>query len=724
MDCRHLQEAFRLQLQQPPLRLPNCELLGPKVSCPLLEAHCDVQPAVTTRGDLCMVAVRSLSADTLLLREEPLAVSRCDPEESGDFIGHLSSAGQDSSYNMLLLLSTTAKHFEYLQSATIGLTPRRCLPKEGRLIRLQKASIPSKEDGREIASNITSFCSQQEDHEKAAEELLRLTVAFLLNSFAAASNNEVRLCRFCALFNHSCDPSATPETDGGIDPAAWPVERRQEFLSKSFGFRCNCHRCIEEAVPEVPRSVKGGWQPDMMMRWESAERMADPRILVLPLRPDQLQCDLAAQHLRLRAGDHEALIALPCPCVEAATARLARRRLLLTLKESEDASSGYASSHKMDSCSSRYAKEEAAHSLVGFRLRCYLDILQSYVPSCRRRGHRRPEKEIRLQVAQMRKGSSNANEKPLKPLDKAFAMSQPDSSRARAKSIGHYILGKTIGEGTFGKVKLGTHILTSERVAVKILEKERIVEVADVERVAREVHILKLIRHPHIVQLYEIIETRRQLYLIMEYASGGELFDYIVAKGRVPELEACRFFHQIIAGLEKVHAMNIVHRDLKLWPLLSFCKKRRSTFAETDWKDQPENLLLDEHKNIKIVDFGLSNVFRQGQLLKTACGSPCYAAPEMIAGTGGASGIDQNTSALYKKILAADYKTPKFISESVRDLISKLLTTDPTRRYNVPDVRAHPWYCQIPEASTPVPDNRVEQGFGTRFDMNLTEISP
>ncbi|CAK9012391.1 unnamed protein product [Durusdinium trenchii] len=296
-------------------------------------------------------------------------------------------------------------------------------------------------------------------------------------------------------------------------------------------------------------------------------------------------------------------------------------------------------------------------------------------------------------------------------------MSQPDSGRARAKSIGHYILGKTIGEGTFGKVKLGTHILTSERVAVKILEKERIVEVADVERVAREVHILKLIRHPHIVQLYEIIETRRQLYLIMEYASGGELFDYIVAKGRVPELEACRFFHQIIAGLEKVHAMNIVHRDLK-----------------------PENLLLDEHKNIKIVDFGLSNVFRPGQLLKTACGSPCYAAPEMIAGHSyvphlcdlWSCGVilfalvcgylpfeDQNTSALYKKILAADYKTPKFISESVRDLISKLLTTDPKCRYNVPDVRAHPWYRQIPEASTPIPEEKVEQG--EKQDMKLEE---
>mmetsp|Transcript_64297 Transcript_64297/g.119493 ORF Transcript_64297/g.119493 Transcript_64297/m.119493 type:complete len:821 (-) Transcript_64297:133-2595(-) len=279
--------------------------------------------------------------------------------------------------------------------------------------------------------------------------------------------------------------------------------------------------------------------------------------------------------------------------------------------------------------------------------------------------------------------------------------------RPRAKSIGHYVLGKTIGEGTFGKVKLGTHILTGERVAVKVLEKERIQEVADVERVAREVHILKLIHHPHIVQLYEIIETRRQLYLIMEYASGGELFEYIVSSGRVQEAEACRFFHQIIAGVEKIHMMQIVHRDLK-----------------------PENLLLDDHRNIKIVDFGLSNVYRDGQLLKTACGSPCYAAPEMIAGHSYVPSLcdlwscgvilfalvcgylpfeDQNTATLYKKILAADYRSPRFISEGVKDLISGLLTTDPTRRFTVPVVRSHPWYRQIPEASVPPRDLSLDR---------------
>lgn len=110
-------------------------------------------------------------------------------------------------------------------------------------------------------------------------------------------------------------------------------------------------------------------------------------------------------------------------------------------------------------------------------------------------------------------------------------------------------MGKTIGEGTFGKVKLGTHTLTGEKVAIKILEKERITDVSDVERVAREIHILKLIRHPNIIQLYEIIETPKVLFLIMEYAPGGELFDYIVEKQRLKEPEACRFYQQIISGV-------------------------------------------------------------------------------------------------------------------------------------------------------------------------------
>lgn len=132
-------------------------------------------------------------------------------------------------------------------------------------------------------------------------------------------------------------------------------------------------------------------------------------------------------------------------------------------------------------------------------------------------------------------------------------------------------------------------------------------EAADIERVTREIHILRRIRHPHLVQLYDIIETKKQLFLITEYAAKGELFDYIVSKQRLEEEEACKFFQEILSGVEYVHKLNIVHRDLK-----------------------PENLLLDYKNSIKIIDFGLSNTYKDGETLKTACGSPCYAAPEVF----------------------------------------------------------------------------------------------
>ncbi|CDW82045.1 protein kinase domain containing protein [Stylonychia lemnae] len=271
------------------------------------------------------------------------------------------------------------------------------------------------------------------------------------------------------------------------------------------------------------------------------------------------------------------------------------------------------------------------------------------------------------------------------PVDETIKNDSQVIKRTR-KTIGHY----SIGEGTFGKVKLGTHHITGEKVAIKILEKDRITDVSDVERVAREIHILKLIRHPNIIQLYEIIETPKQLYLIMEYASGGELFDYIVANTRLKEEEACKYFQQIIAGVDYIHQLNIVHRDLK-----------------------PENLLLDHNKNIKIVDFGLSNTYGLGELLKTACGSPCYAAPEMIAGKKylGANvdiwscGVimfalicgflpfeDPDTSKLYKKILSGEFKIPSFVSKDAADLMQKILNTDPEKRYKIPDIRSHPWF--------------------------------
>ena len=178
----------------------------------------------------------------------------------------------------------------------------------------------------------------------------------------------------------------------------------------------------------------------------------------------------------------------------------------------------------------------------------------------------------------------------------------------------------------------------------------------------------------------------------MEYADGGELFDYIVARKRLKEAEACRFFQQLISGVEYIHKSGICHRDLK-----------------------PENLLLDEHKNIKIVDFGLSNMYNYEEkgLLKTACGSPCYAAPEMIAGKKYAGlksdiwscGIilfamvcghlpfeDPNTNKLYKKILACEYSLPSYLSVGAKDLLKKVLVTDPFRRYSVLAIRNSDWF--------------------------------
>ena len=259
--------------------------------------------------------------------------------------------------------------------------------------------------------------------------------------------------------------------------------------------------------------------------------------------------------------------------------------------------------------------------------------------------------------------------------------------------IGGFIIGKTKGKGTFGKVKQGTHIVTGDKVAIKILEKDKIKDNSDIERINREITILKKVRHPQVVQLYEMIENHDYLYLIMEYCSGGELFQHIVKNRRLKEDEAAKMYQQIISGVEYIHKLGIVHRDLK-----------------------PENLLLDHNNSIKLVDFGLSNLYKHGERLKTACGSPCYAAPEMIKGERylglGAdiwsSGVilyamvcgylpfeDQNTKKLYQKILNADYKLPSFLSDEAKDLITRILNPDPTKRFTIEDIRDHPWYNQV-----------------------------
>ncbi|EED95654.1 sucrose non-fermenting (SNF-1) related serine threonine protein kinase [Thalassiosira pseudonana CCMP1335] len=256
--------------------------------------------------------------------------------------------------------------------------------------------------------------------------------------------------------------------------------------------------------------------------------------------------------------------------------------------------------------------------------------------------------------------------------------------------IGQYVLGKNLGIGAFGKVKLATHAITGHKVAVKILNKAKIKQLGMEEKVQREINILHLCTHPHIIRLYEVIDTPTDIFLVNEYVSGGELFDYIVSKGRLSADEARNFFHQIISGVEYCHFQKIVHRDLK-----------------------PENLLLDSNLNIKIADFGLSNLMRDGDFLRTSCGSPNYAAPEVISGhlyagpevdvwscgvilyallCGSLPFDDESIPNLFKKIKSGMYSLPSHLSQLARNLIPRMLEVDPMKRITIPEIRLHPWF--------------------------------
>ena len=261
------------------------------------------------------------------------------------------------------------------------------------------------------------------------------------------------------------------------------------------------------------------------------------------------------------------------------------------------------------------------------------------------------------------------------------------------KKIGNYILGKKLGQGTFGIVVLAKHELTGESVAIKILDKDKIIKESNKTRLEREIRIMKKMYHNNIVHLYQVIENVKQLFIVMEYISGKELFDYIIHKKHLDEMESCKFYQQIISGIEYLGKTKVAHRDLK-----------------------PENLLLDSKKNIKIVDFGLSNTYCQDELLVTACGSPCYAAPEMLSGEKydgvnidiWSSGIvlyamlcgylpfeDNNNPKLYKKIIKGDFETPDFLSSYAVDILHRILNVNPEKRYTIEQIKKHPWFNQI-----------------------------
>ena len=260
-----------------------------------------------------------------------------------------------------------------------------------------------------------------------------------------------------------------------------------------------------------------------------------------------------------------------------------------------------------------------------------------------------------------------------------------------SKMIGNYILFDQIGMGTFSKVTRAVHILTEQVVAVKILDKEKIEDDIDVERIIREIEILKNISHPNIAQMFETYSTIHNIYLMMEYIEGGDLFEYINKNLFLPEQKACYIFRQLIGVIEYLNIMGISHRDIK-----------------------PENILLDKDKNnIKVIDFGLSNYCQGKTLLHSSCGSPCYASPEMLSGEPyqgittdlWSSGIvlysmlvgslpfdEQELQKLYEQIKIGKFFLPSTLSLEAIDFLKRILMVDPKKRIGLNEIKNHAWF--------------------------------
>ncbi|XP_066466546.1 serine/threonine-protein kinase MARK2 isoform X3 [Tiliqua scincoides] len=264
----------------------------------------------------------------------------------------------------------------------------------------------------------------------------------------------------------------------------------------------------------------------------------------------------------------------------------------------------------------------------------------------------------------------------------------PATSADEQPHIGNYRLLKTIGKGNFAKVKLARHVLTGKEVAVKIIDKTQL-NSSSLQKLFREVRIMKVLNHPNVVKLFEVIETEKTLYLVMEYASGGEVFDYLVAHGRMKEKEARAKFRQIVSAVQYCHQKFIVHRDLKA-----------------------ENLLLDADMNIKIADFGFSNEFTFGNKLDTFCGSPPYAAPELFQGkkydgpevdvwslgvilytlVSGSLPFDgQNLKELRERVLRGKYRIPFYMSTDCENLLKKFLILNPSKRGTLEQIMKDRW---------------------------------
>ena len=280
---------------------------------------------------------------------------------------------------------------------------------------------------------------------------------------------------------------------------------------------------------------------------------------------------------------------------------------------------------------------------------------------------------------------------------------------------GPYILGETIGEGNFGKVKIALQLKINEKLAIKIINKNKISKLNDVIRIKKEISILKKVRHKNIIQIYEIMESSNNIYLAMEYCENKDLFEYIIKNKRLSELESCRIFRQLINGVEYIHSQNIIHRDLK-----------------------PENILLDSNLNIKISDFGLSTFYQKGEYLHTACGTPNYSPPEVLCGqpydgelsdiwacgvilytmlTGTLPCAQSNEVIIYNQIMNEQFFFPKFLNNDAIDLLSKILNKNLSQRIKINDIKKHCWFNKINTVLTPGID--IKNNLFAPIDYNI-----
>lgn len=311
--------------------------------------------------------------------------------------------------------------------------------------------------------------------------------------------------------------------------------------------------------------------------------------------------------------------------------------------------------------------------------------------------------------------------------------------------FGPYIVGETIGRGTFAKVKIAVHETTKVRVALKIISRKVVDNDAhSALKIKREIKVMSVLRHPHITRLYDVVQTKHDIVLVLEFISGGELFDFIIKRGRLDEPTARVLFQQIAAAVAYCHRYRIAHRDIK-----------------------PENIMLEHGmQNIKLSDFGLASITHDGRFFESSCGTPNYASPEVVSGslyggpetdtwscgvvlyamtTGTLPFDDANVGSLFKKIVKGNYVLPRSLSRELRDLISRMLVVNPVDRATMEQVMQHPWLApQFPSyllslhyeavldttrfardaiISGGVLDDEVVRVVASRFSMTTSEVA-